>query len=119
MVTSEASSHHNASPLNEDQSAVDVHGRAEEGRDVGRPGEDRRREAHHVLHHPAPDEGREAEQQRDPEPVPEHGHAVPFMPVVPSMLIVLGDGRRRVLIMESGGHVMRVWKGVMVIVRCR
>jgi hypothetical protein len=38
------------------------------------------------LHHPAPDKGREAEQQRDPEPVPEHGHAVPFIPVMCSRL---------------------------------
>ena len=41
------------------------------------------------------------------------------MPVVPTMLVVLGDGRRRVLLMASGRHGVRVWKGVMVIVRCR
>ena len=107
------------STFDEDQPAVEVDGGAEERRNVRRPREGRRRKAKHVLHHPAPQNGRDAEQQRDPEPVPEHRDAVPFMTVVCARLAVTGVSRRSVLFVAGDRHVGRVWHRVMVIVQFR
>ena len=67
----------------------------------------------HVLHHPAPEQGRDAEQQRDPEPISEHRHAMPFMPVVSARLTVIGVTRRPRPTLGSVGHrVMVLVRGV-------
>ena len=64
--------------------------------------------AKHVLHHPAPQKGLDAEQQRDPEPVPEHRHAVPFVTVVRARLAVSAVVRHSVLFVADERHVGRV-----------
>ena len=79
-------------------SELQVDGGAEERGNVRRPRKGRRRKANHLLQHAAPQEGRDAEQQRDPEPIPEHRHAVSFMPVVRARFAVTAVPRRSVLL---------------------
>src|SRR5436190_23745954 len=60
----------------------------------------------HLLHHPAPDERRDAEDQRDPEAVPEHRHAVPFMAVVCTRVVVSAARGLVMLFMACGRRVI-------------
>jgi hypothetical protein len=75
------------------------------------------RKADHVLHHRAPEQSRDAEQQRDPEPISEHGHAMPFMPVMRARLTVTGVTRRPGRPLGVAGPLGSVGHPVMVLVR--
>jgi len=67
----------------------------------------------------APREGWDAYQQRDPESIPEHRHAVPFMPVVRAWFIMTGVSRRSMLSRDFARRVGSVRHRVAVIVRFR
>ena len=73
--------------------------------------------ASHVLHHPAPEQGRDAEQERDPEPIPEHRHVVPLVAIVRAGRALNGVSDRPMWPRAFAGHVDRGRQRVMVLVR--
>src|SRR5438105_1600153 len=63
--------------------------------------------ASHVLHYPAPEQGRDAEQERDPEPIPEHRHVVPLVAIVRAGRALNGVSDRPMWPRAFAGHVDR------------
>src|SRR5690606_11124501 len=77
------------SAVEEGPAAVEVHDRAEDRRDVHRPRELWGGVVEPMLYHPAPDQGGDGQQQREPELVAEARHAVASMFVVPGMAVAI------------------------------
>ena len=82
-----------------DGPTVEEHDGAQDRRNEIAPGEGGHGEAQPLLHHGAVEHDGDGEHQAEPEAVPEHGHAVPGVLVVPAMFAMR---HRRVLALDGG-----------------